>query len=88
MFLNRIIQIPSIRDTKINFSILEASKVKLIIADILGREIAVIVNDNLNAGNYAVNFNTSGLSEFSSGVYFYTLITDNFKQSKKMILMK
>ncbi|MFZ2324569.1 MAG: T9SS type A sorting domain-containing protein, partial [Ignavibacteriaceae bacterium] len=71
--------------TQIKFSVPQASNVKIIITDILGREVTTLVNDNLAAGNYSVNFNASSVS---SGVYFYTLITDNFKQSKKMILMK
>jgi hypothetical protein len=71
--------------TQIKFSVPQTSKVKLIVTDILGKEVAVLVNDNLNAGNYSANFNASNIS---SGVYFYTLITDNFKQSRKMILMK
>ncbi|HEX9252850.1 MAG TPA: Ig-like domain-containing protein, partial [Ignavibacteriaceae bacterium] len=71
--------------TEIKFSVPQSSNVKLIVTDILGKEVATLVNDNLNAGNYNVNFDAAALS---SGVYFYTLITDNFKQSKKMILMK
>ena len=71
--------------TQIKFSVPAASNVKLIVTDILGREVATLVNDELAAGNYNVNFDASS---FSSGVYFYTIITDNFKQSKKMILMK
>ncbi|GIK22043.1 MAG: Ig-like domain-containing protein [Ignavibacteriaceae bacterium] len=71
--------------TQIKFSIPSSSNVKLIVTDILGREITALVNDDLTAGNYSVNFDAKDLS---SGVYFYTLITDNFKQSKKMILMK
>lgn len=71
--------------TLIRFSIPVASNVKIIVSDILGREITTLVNDNLNAGNYSVNFYAHNIS---SGVYFYTIITDNFKQSKKMILMK
>jgi len=71
--------------TQIKFSVPEAANVKIIVTDILGREIVTLVNDNLNAGNYTVNFDAEALS---SGVYFYTLITDDFKQSKKMILMK
>jgi hypothetical protein len=74
--------------TQIKFSIPEASHVKVIVTDMLGREIASIVNDNLNAGNYTVNFNASGFGGLSSGVYLYTLITDSFKQSRKMILVK
>lgn len=72
-------------NTQIKFSVPQTSDVKVIVTDILGREVATLVNDNLNSGNYSVNFDAS---EISSGVYFYTLITDNFKQSKKMILMK
>lgn len=71
--------------TQIKFSVPAASNVKLIVTDILGKEVATLVNDELAAGNYNVNFDASS---FSSGVYFYTIITDNFKQSKKMILMK
>ena len=71
--------------TQIKFSVPQTSNVKLIVTDILGKEVATLVNDNLNAGNYNVNFDAAALS---SGVYFYTLITDNFKQSRKMILMK
>jgi N-acetylmuramoyl-L-alanine amidase len=71
--------------TQIKFSVPQSSNVKLIVTDILGKEVAVLVNDNLNAGNYNVSFDAAALS---SGVYFYTLITDNFKQSRKMILMK
>ncbi len=71
--------------TVIKFSIPEASNVKIIISDILGREVTTLVNDNLNAGSYSVNFDAG---KISSGVYFYTLMTDKFKQSKKMLLMK
>ena len=72
-------------ETQIKFSVPKASNVKIIVSDILGREVATLVNDNLSAGNYTVNFNANN---FASGVYFYTLLTDNFKQSRKMILMK
>ena len=71
--------------TQIKFSIPKTANVKLIVTDILGREVAILVNDNLASGNYSVNFNAKSIS---SGIYFYTLITDNFKQSRKMILMK
>lgn len=71
--------------TMIKFSIPEASVVKIIVTDILGREVATLVNDELGAGNYSVSFDAA---KISSGVYFYTLLTDNFKQSRKMLLMK
>lgn len=72
-------------NTQIKFSIPQATNVKLIVTNLLGSEIATLVNANLASGLYTVDFNATDLS---SGVYFYTLITDNFKQSKKMILMK
>ena len=71
--------------TQIKFSVPINSNVKVIVTDILGREVATLVNDNLAAGNYSVNFDANGVS---SGIYFYTIITDNFKQSKKMVLLK
>jgi N-acetylmuramoyl-L-alanine amidase len=72
-------------NTQIKFSVPQTTNVKVLVTDLLGREVATLVNDNLTAGNYSVNFDAINLS---SGVYFYTLITDNFKQSRKMILMK
>ncbi len=76
--------------TQIKFSVPQTSDVKIIVTDILGREVAALVNDNLAAGNYSVEFNAAqeSLPAIASGVYFYTLVTNNFKQSKKMILMK
>ncbi|MEO8399826.1 MAG: Omp28-related outer membrane protein [Ignavibacteriaceae bacterium] len=53
--------------------------------NILGNEIAVLVNENKSPGNYEVNFDASNLS---SGVYYYTLKTGSFTQTKKMILLK
>lgn len=71
--------------TKINFSLPEQTSVKIIISDILGREVTTLINDNLNAGSYSVEFNAT---EIPSGIYFYTMITDNFKQSRKMMILK
>lgn len=59
--------------------------VVLKIYDVLGKEIATLVNENQTSGNYEVNFDAS---EYSSGLYFYTLKTNNFSQTRKMILMK
>ena len=59
--------------------------VTLIVYDVLGREIATLVNEEKAPGNYEVKFNGHNLS---GGIYFYTLHTGNFIQSKKMILLK
>jgi len=53
--------------------------------DILGKEIETLVNEKLNPGTYEVTFNAS---QYPSGVYFYRLITDNFTDTKRMILLK
>jgi lysophospholipase L1-like esterase len=63
----------------------ETSNVKLIVYDVLGREVTTLVNEAQTAGNYEVNFNGNGLS---SGIYFYQIKAGNFVQTKKMILVK
>ncbi len=59
--------------------------VQMKVYDILGKEVATLVNENKPAGNYEVNFNASNLS---SGVYFYKLQAGNFIQIKKMTVVK
>ncbi|MBK8946972.1 MAG: T9SS type A sorting domain-containing protein [Ignavibacteriae bacterium] len=71
--------------TKISYSIPENSQVAIKIYNILGSEIATLVNAKQNSGNYEIAFNASNLA---SGVYFYTLSTDKFSQTKKMILLR
>lgn len=72
-------------NTNIEFSISKKSLVELIIFDVKGKEISKLVNGNLEAGVYRYNYDGSHLS---SGVYFYKLITENFSQTRKMILLK
>jgi hypothetical protein len=71
--------------TKIQYDIPKNTFVTLKIYDILGREAAVLVNENKAAGTYTVEFNASGLT---SGVYFYRLETTSYSEIKKMILLK
>jgi photosystem II stability/assembly factor-like uncharacterized protein len=71
--------------TKINFSIPKSGLVQIIIYDLMGREVKVLVNEFKTTGEYSVDFNGSRLS---SGVYFYKLITDDFVETKKMMLVK
>lgn len=71
--------------TIIKFSIPEADYVSLKIYDINGRETAVLINKNMNKGEYAYEFDGASLS---SGIYFYTLKTEQFSSTKKMILVK
>jgi len=71
--------------TKINYTIAERSNVTLKVFDVLGNEVAVLVNSNQGAGSYNINFDASNLA---SGLYIYTLKTGNFASSKKMMLLK
>ncbi len=59
--------------------------VHLKIYDVLGREVATLVNKRQNPGNYKINFDAEN---FSSGIYFYQLSTGNFSETKKMILLR
>ncbi len=71
--------------TKIRFSIPKASLTKIIVYDILGKEVKTIVDNSLAAGTYETEFDSS---ELSSGIYFYRLITKDYSETKKMVLMK
>ncbi|MDP2363043.1 MAG: ice-binding family protein, partial [Ignavibacteria bacterium] len=76
--------------TTINFSLTVDSKVSLKIFDVLGQEVATLINGQLAAGSQKVSFNASSLN---SGVYFYRIDAagidgQKFSSTKKMILMK
>ncbi|MCE1166277.1 MAG: T9SS type A sorting domain-containing protein [Bacteroidetes bacterium] len=71
--------------TKIKFDIPTFSNVRINIYDITGREIYNLVNETLTPGSYQTSFD--GL-ELNSGIYFYKLITKNFTETKKMLLLK
>lgn len=71
--------------TTIRYSIPTSGKVKLLIYDVLGREVKTLVNQEQHAGTYTVDFNASNLS---SGVYIYRLIVGEFSQTRKLILLK
>jgi hypothetical protein len=71
--------------TTINFSLPQAETVTLKIYNILGSEVAVLLNQNIEAGSYNVEFDARDLS---SGIYFYELKAGNFNQIKKMNLIK
>ena len=71
--------------TKIKFGLPENTLTKLIIYDILGREVLTLVNQELDAGYHEVKLDASKLS---SGVYFYRLQARLLTQMKKLMLMK
>ncbi len=80
--------------TVISYQLSAPSKVTLKVYDLLGREVATLVNEYQPSGSYNSQFSISNLpagrqaSQLSSGVYFYRLQTDNFSATKKMMLIK
>lgn len=71
--------------TKIKFQIKESGFVSLNIYDILGRQVATLVNENLNPGYYEVPFI---VPQISSGIYFYKISANDFSDIKKMSVVK
>jgi hypothetical protein len=75
--------------TTIKFNLSEKEFVNLKVFDLLGKEIAEILNEEKPAGRYEVDFDASSAGGgLSSGVYFYQLKAGNLVQVKKMLLMK
>ncbi|KAF0150823.1 MAG: 5'-nucleotidase [Ignavibacteria bacterium] len=85
-------------ETTIEYSIPKAAIVELKVYDVLGREVATLVDEYKSAGNYKITFNArhlelvsnfSGRSrEISSGIYFYRLQSGSFSETKKLVLLK
>lgn len=74
--------------TKIDYSIPNDGKVKLIIYDAMGKEVKRLIDNNQSAGYYTIDFNASGLA---SGIYYYRLEVNgqiNFADTRKMLLLK
>lgn len=84
-FLSQNYPNPFNPSTKINYSLPKSDFVTLKVFDILGREVATLVNEQKSAGNYNVEFNVNNLS---SGIYFYNLMTGSYSETRKMILLK
>lgn len=71
--------------TKISFTLPETNKVSLKIFNLLGEEIASLINEEKTAGKHSIDFDASALS---SGIYFYRLDAGSFSETKKMLLLK
>lgn len=71
--------------TTIKYDIVKVEDVKIAIYDILGREVATLVNAQQQPGTYEVSWDASG---FASGIYFYTITSGNFTATKKLILLR
>lgn len=73
--------------TKINYEVKSSGFVSLKVFDLLGKEVATLINEKQNAGSYAVDFNSAEFN-LPSGIYFYTLNAGEFKETRKMVLVK
>jgi hypothetical protein len=71
--------------TVINFSIPKAGDVKLAIYDALGREVEMLLDKKLDAGNYDADWNATN---YAAGIYFYSITVNDFVSTKKMVLLK
>lgn len=84
-YLNQNYPNPFNPNTVISWNVPFNSYQTLKVYDVLGNEVATLVNEYRTAGSYSINFNASNLS---SGVYYYKLAAGNFTEAKKMILMR
>ncbi len=71
--------------TNIKFAVTNAGKITLSIYDVNGKKLEDLVNGSYSAGTYRVDWNAS---KYSSGIYFYTIVTNEFTDTKRMILVK
>jgi hypothetical protein len=71
--------------TKIEYSLPQNSYITLKVYNILGKEVATLADKYERAGNHVVTYDAANLA---SGIYFYTLKSGNFTQTKKMTLIK
>jgi uncharacterized delta-60 repeat protein len=71
--------------TSINFTLPKHAAIKLIVYDMLGKQLETLVDEELAAGKYNVNWNAA---KYSSGAYFYTIRAGEYTETKKMFLVK
>ena len=71
--------------TKIRFDVVRVGDVKLVVYDVMGREIQTLVNERLQPGTYETTFDGSMLN---SGVYFYRLSVGDFTETRRMLMVK
>ncbi len=74
--------------TNITYELFDASFVKLKVFDLIGKEIATLVEGEQSKGTYTVQFDASKYTNLTSGIYFYKIETSKYSEVKKMILTK
>jgi len=78
---------PTNGSTRINFVAAKADNVRLVIMDLYGREVAELVNGTVQAGDHYVEFNVNEYN-LGSGIYFYSLISNGYTATKRMVIVK
>jgi hypothetical protein len=71
--------------TAIGYHVPVVSMVKLVVYDLLGREVSVLVNERQNPGRYRLTFDAAG---YSSGVYFCRMDAGSFRETVKLLLVR
>jgi len=77
-------------ETKIRYQLPQETRVKIVVFDILGREVKTLVDEDKKAGFHEITWdarNRNGV-RVASGIYYYAISADNFKMTKKMLLLK
>lgn len=72
-------------ETRIKFHLKDKTNTVIKIYNALGKELSILINENLNPGTYEASWNAEN---YSTGIYFYTLQTEKYSETKKMILIK
>jgi photosystem II stability/assembly factor-like uncharacterized protein len=71
--------------TNVKFSIVNSGNVRIVVYDVMGREVQTLVNERMQPGTYETKFDGSSLN---SGVYFYKMLTEGYTETKKMLMIK
>jgi hypothetical protein len=76
--------------TSIRFGLSKASRVRLVVFDVAGRQVRAVLDEDRNAGHYTVRWDGLGDSgsRAASGIYFYRLTTNGFTETKKMVMLR
>ena len=72
-------------ETSFSFTLPEAGHASLKVFDLLGREVATVMDNNMSVGAHSVNWSANGLA---SGVYMYTLTSGTYSETKKLLFLK
>ena len=71
--------------TNITFNLSESGKVKLVVYNLLGQKVTTLLSQEMERGFHKINWDAT---TFAGGMYYYTLFSDKYKSTKKMLLLK